>query len=162
MHIASRCPSLDSANIDDAPAELFQDSGHSVLGVIAIAGNEHIGRPTGKLGLDMNALPTVLNALTTWATRSMFRPEFPGGPPDMFIAGNSDDAKNRVSAIVNEFGWGIVDVGGIECSRYLEAMCMVWVPLRDAREQLESSVQAAEEVTSGCRADGRGDSHERA
>ena len=45
----------------------------------------------------------------------------------MFIAGNSDDAKNRVSAILKEFGWGVVDVGGIECSRYLEAMCMVWV-----------------------------------
>jgi predicted dinucleotide-binding enzyme len=45
----------------------------------------------------------------------------------MFIAGNSDDAKTTVSAILRDFGWDIVDVGGIESSRYLEAMCMVWV-----------------------------------
>ena len=42
--------------------------------------------------------------------------------------GNSGNgAKNRVAAILKDFGWGVVDVGGIEGSRYLEAMCMVWV-----------------------------------
>ena len=45
----------------------------------------------------------------------------------MFIAGDSDDAKKTVSTILNDFGWGVVDVGGIESSRHLEAMCMVWV-----------------------------------
>ena len=45
----------------------------------------------------------------------------------MFICGNSDEAKRKVAAIVNGFGWGFVDIGGIESSRYLEAMCMVWV-----------------------------------
>ena len=45
----------------------------------------------------------------------------------MFICGNHDAAKTKVAAILKEFGWGVVDVGGIECSRYLEAMCMVWV-----------------------------------
>ena len=28
---------------------------------------------------------------------------------------------------MKDFGWGLVDAGGIESSRYLEAMCMVWV-----------------------------------
>jgi predicted dinucleotide-binding enzyme len=45
----------------------------------------------------------------------------------MFIAGDNDDAKKIVSDILKEFGWGVVDVGAIEGSRYLEAMCMVWV-----------------------------------
>jgi predicted dinucleotide-binding enzyme len=57
----------------------------------------------------------------------MFRPNLPGGPPDMFIAGNSDHAKQKVSALLKDFGWGVIDLGGIESSRYLEAMCMVWV-----------------------------------
>jgi predicted dinucleotide-binding enzyme len=57
----------------------------------------------------------------------MFRPDVPGGPPDMFICGNDANAKARVGRILEDFGWSIVDVGGIECSRYLEAMCMVWV-----------------------------------
>ena len=29
--------------------------------------------------------------------------------------------------ILKDFGWGVIDVGGIESSRYLEAMCLVWV-----------------------------------
>jgi predicted dinucleotide-binding enzyme len=45
----------------------------------------------------------------------------------MFIAGNSDNAKKTVTGILTDFGWGVVDVGGVEASRYLEAMCMVWV-----------------------------------
>jgi predicted dinucleotide-binding enzyme len=45
----------------------------------------------------------------------------------MFIAGNDGDAKKQMAAILHDFGWGVVDVGGIESSRYLEAMCMVWV-----------------------------------
>jgi len=69
----------------------------------------------------------VVKAFNTVGNAFMFRPEFPGGPPDMFIAGNSDDAKKTVTDILKDFGWGVVDVGGIESSRYLEAMCMVWV-----------------------------------
>lgn len=57
----------------------------------------------------------------------MFRPDFPGGPPDMFIAGNSDDAKKTVSEIVKAFGWPVADMGGIEASRLLEPFAMLWI-----------------------------------
>lgn len=58
----------------------------------------------------------------------MFRPDFPGGRPDMFIAGNDAAAKAQVAAILKDFGWdGVFDLGGIASSRYLEAMCLVWV-----------------------------------
>jgi hypothetical protein len=69
----------------------------------------------------------VVKAFNTVGNAHMFRPSFPGGPPDMFICGNDEGAKERVGAILKDFGWGVVDVGGIESSRYLEAMCMVWV-----------------------------------
>jgi 8-hydroxy-5-deazaflavin:NADPH oxidoreductase len=29
--------------------------------------------------------------------------------------------------LLGEFGWGVVDIGGIESSRYLEPMCIAWV-----------------------------------
>jgi predicted dinucleotide-binding enzyme len=45
----------------------------------------------------------------------------------MFICGNHEDAKKQVARILQDFGWGVVDIGGIEGSRYLEAMCLVWV-----------------------------------
>lgn len=91
---------------------------------LAIVGNDSAGERVQKL------LPgaRVVKAFNTVGNPFMFRPEFPGGPPDMFIAGNDEDAKKKVTGILKDFGWGVVhDLGGIETSRYLEAMCMVWV-----------------------------------
>lgn len=91
---------------------------------LAIVGNDSAGERVQKL------LPAarVVKAFNTVGNPFMFRPEFPGGPPDMFIAGNEEDAKKKVTGILKDFGWGAVhDLGGIETSRYLEAMCMVWV-----------------------------------
>ena len=69
----------------------------------------------------------VVKAFNTVGNGLMIHPELPGGPPDMFIAGNDADAKKIVSQVCEAFGWGVVDVGGIESARYLEAMCMTWV-----------------------------------
>ncbi|HYM81756.1 MAG TPA: NADPH-dependent F420 reductase [Candidatus Limnocylindria bacterium] len=69
----------------------------------------------------------VVKAFNIVGNAHMFRPDFPGGPPDMLIAGNDPDAKRTVSAILEDFGWPALDLGGIEASRYLEAMCMAWV-----------------------------------
>jgi predicted dinucleotide-binding enzyme len=69
----------------------------------------------------------VVKAFNTVGNAHFVNPDFPNGPPDMFICGNDDDAKKIVSQICEHFGWGVVDVGGIESSRHLEPMCMVWV-----------------------------------
>jgi predicted dinucleotide-binding enzyme len=57
----------------------------------------------------------------------MFKPDFPGGPPDMFLCGNDDGAKQKAAAICKEFGWPTIDIGGIDTAHLLEAMCLVWV-----------------------------------
>jgi predicted dinucleotide-binding enzyme len=90
---------------------------------LAVSGDDSGGERVQRL------LPEalVVKAFNTVGNAFMFRPDFPGGPPDMFICGNDEDAKKKVGAILTAFGWGTVDVGGIESSRYLEAMCMVWV-----------------------------------
>ncbi|HSP15089.1 MAG TPA: NADPH-dependent F420 reductase [Thermoanaerobaculia bacterium] len=69
----------------------------------------------------------VVKAFNTVGNAHMIKPKFPGGPPDMFICGNDDDAKRLVSQICEQFGWGVIDIGGIDGSRHLEPMCMVWV-----------------------------------
>ncbi len=69
----------------------------------------------------------VVKAFNIVGNAHMFRPEFPGGPPDMFIAGNNAAAKETVSQILNEFGWEVIDLGGIEASRYLEPLAMAWI-----------------------------------
>ena len=69
----------------------------------------------------------VVKAFNTVGNAHMIHPQFPGGPPDMFLCGNDDGAKKTVTQICEHFGWGVVDIGGIEGSRHLEPMCMVWV-----------------------------------
>lgn len=69
----------------------------------------------------------VVKAFNTVGNALMVNPQLPGGPPDMFLCGNDADAKKIVTQICEHFGWGVVDIGGIEGSRYLEPMCMAWV-----------------------------------
>jgi 8-hydroxy-5-deazaflavin:NADPH oxidoreductase len=69
----------------------------------------------------------VVKAFNTVGHAHMFRPQFPAGPPDMFICGNDAEAKATVTRLLTAFGWDTVDIGGIEGSRHLEPMCMVWV-----------------------------------
>lgn len=90
---------------------------------LAVTGNDSGGERLQRLLPDAR----VVKAFNTIGNAHMFRPDFPGGPPDMFICGNDADAKQAAAAIVTEFGHGVVDAGGIESSRYLEAMCLVWV-----------------------------------
>jgi hypothetical protein len=69
----------------------------------------------------------VVKAFNTVGFAHMFKPDFPCGPPDMFIAGNDAAAKKTVTGILKDFGWSTVDAGGIEGSRSLEPLCVLWV-----------------------------------
>jgi predicted dinucleotide-binding enzyme len=69
----------------------------------------------------------VVKAFNTVGSPHMFRPEFPGGRPAMFICGNDASAKTQVSALLSDFGWDTADIGAIDGSRLLEPMCLVWV-----------------------------------
>jgi predicted dinucleotide-binding enzyme len=99
------------------------DFGSGMPPKLAVTGNDSAGERVQRLLPDAR----IVKAFNTVGNTHMFRPSFPGGPPDMFICGNHDDAKQKVGAILRDFGWGVVDLGGIEASRWLEAMCMAWV-----------------------------------
>ena len=58
----------------------------------------------------------------------MIHPDFPGGKPTMFICGNDDEAKKMVTNdILTRFGWETIDIGGIEGSRLLEPLALLWI-----------------------------------
>jgi 8-hydroxy-5-deazaflavin:NADPH oxidoreductase len=69
----------------------------------------------------------VVKAFNTAGNTTYVNPSYVGGPPDMFICGDDDTAKAAVAEICKGFGWGVIDLGGIEASHYLEVMCIVWV-----------------------------------
>jgi hypothetical protein len=90
---------------------------------LAINGNDSLGERVQKW------LPGahVVKAFNTVGNAMMYKPKLAGGPPTMFIAGNDEGAKKKASGLLTEFGWEVSDIGGIESSRYLEAMCLTWV-----------------------------------
>ena len=69
----------------------------------------------------------VVKAYNTVGNALMVDPDLPGGPPTMFIAGDDADAKQQVTDLLETTGWDVADLGGIQASRWLEAMCMAWV-----------------------------------
>ncbi|MDX6320027.1 MAG: 8-hydroxy-5-deazaflavin:NADPH oxidoreductase [Nocardioidaceae bacterium] len=69
----------------------------------------------------------VVKAYNTVGNTLFVDPELPGGPPTMLIGGNSDDAKATVTGLLEATGWDVVDLGGIEASRWLEPICIAWV-----------------------------------
>jgi len=69
----------------------------------------------------------VVKAFNTIGNKFFFRPSFPDGPPTMFYAGNDPGAKAAVGKVIADFGLEPIDLGGIEMSRYLEPLAMVWI-----------------------------------
>lgn len=75
----------------------------------------------------------VVKCFNTVSNVKMIDPVFKEGKPRMFIAGDDADAKKRTEALLRELGWpGVVDAGGIEGSRWLEAMVPLWVVIAAA------------------------------
>jgi len=69
----------------------------------------------------------VVKAFNIINAAHMHEPQFPGGPPDMFICGNDAGAKRTVTEICAAFGWPVTDIGGIEGARLLEPLAMLYV-----------------------------------
>lgn len=71
----------------------------------------------------------VVKAFNIVGNPYMVDPEFTGGPPTMFIAGNDPEAKKVVTDIVESFGWNseVLDVGAIEEARFLEPLAILWI-----------------------------------
>jgi 8-hydroxy-5-deazaflavin:NADPH oxidoreductase len=56
----------------------------------------------------------------------MYKPNFPGGKPTMFICGNDEEAKKTVTGILTSFGWEAEDMGKAESAGSIEALCILW------------------------------------
>ncbi len=56
----------------------------------------------------------------------MYKPNFPGGKPTMFICGNDGDAKKAVTEILTAFGFETEDMGMVEGARAIEPLAMLW------------------------------------
>jgi predicted dinucleotide-binding enzyme len=109
---------IDATNpldFSQGPPPRLSITGHDSLG-------EHVQR----------AIPDarVVKAFNTIGNPYFTDPDFPEGKATMFIAGNDEGAKATVGKLLESFGWPpAVDVGGIEASRELESLCILWVKI---------------------------------
>jgi 8-hydroxy-5-deazaflavin:NADPH oxidoreductase len=68
----------------------------------------------------------LVKAFNSVGNAFMYKPNFPDGIPTMFIAGNDDEAKKTVTAILTSFGWETEDMGKAEAARAIEPLCILW------------------------------------
>lgn len=70
----------------------------------------------------------VVKCFNTVPNSQMIDPQFAEGTPLMLIAGNDASAKKQVEELLRTVGWpGVLDVGGIDGARWLEALVPLWV-----------------------------------
>ncbi len=67
-----------------------------------------------------------VKAFSSVGNAFMVNPDFGGIKPTMFICGNSAAAKAEVRTILEQFGHDIEDMGGVEASRAIEPLCILW------------------------------------
>ena len=97
---------------------------------LSITGADSLGERVQR------ALPDakVVKAFNTIGSPYFVAPSFSEGQPTMLIAGDDEDAKRVVGDVLADFGWtDPIDIGGIEGSRELEAICIAWVKIGGAR-----------------------------
>ena len=84
----------------------------------------------------------VVKALNTVNANVMVAPERVGGETDLFIAGNDAGAKEKVTALLREFGWKrIHDLGGIAAARGTEAYLLFWLAASAALKSSDFNVR---------------------
>ena len=97
---------------------------------LSISGEDSLGERVQR------ALPEakVVKAFNIIGSPYFVDPSFSVGQPTMLIAGDDADAKRAVTDLLADFGWSdAVDIGGIEGSRELEALCIAWVKIGGVR-----------------------------
>ena len=97
---------------------------------LSITGEDSLGERVQR------ALPDakVVKAFNTIGNPYFVDPVFSEGQPTMLIAGDDGGAKRTVGDVLADFGWSDpVDIGGIEGSRELEAICIAWVKIGGTR-----------------------------
>src|SRR5437899_6234006 len=97
---------------------------------LSISGEDSLGERV------QHALPEarVVKAFNTIGNQYFVEPRFREGQQTMLIAGDDEGAKRIVGDVLASFGWSdVVDIGGIDGARELEAICIAWVKIGGKR-----------------------------
>jgi predicted dinucleotide-binding enzyme len=127
--------------LGSAAEEVIRLAGvESLTGKIVIDASDPLDFSSGRPGLFIGTTDSlgeriqrlvpdayVVKGLNVAQADVAVNPSLTGDEPDMFIAGDNDEAKRTVSQLLAEFGWPVIDMGDIESARWLEALSLAWV-----------------------------------
>lgn len=82
----------------------------------------------------------VLKAFNTTFARTLVEGKVDGKPLDVFIAGDAEEPKQKVSKLVEDSGLRAIDAGALERARQLEAMGFLGIALQ---QELGTGFQSA-------------------
>jgi hypothetical protein len=72
---------------------------------------------------------SVIKAFNMTGTGNMAYPNYGDQKLSMFICGNDSDAKLKVTRLVEEIGFEVVDAGGLDSALMLESLARLWIHL---------------------------------
>jgi predicted dinucleotide-binding enzyme len=67
-----------------------------------------------------------VKAFNTVGNDVMYKPSFKEGKPSMFICGNDEASKKKVTGILTDFGWETEDMGQAITARAIEPLSVLW------------------------------------
>jgi hypothetical protein len=67
-----------------------------------------------------------VKAFNSVGSARMVNPVYAEGKPTMFICGADQAAKDLIAGLLDQFGWEVADMGGVEAARAIEPLCMLW------------------------------------
>ncbi|MEO6671007.1 MAG: NAD(P)-binding domain-containing protein [Ferruginibacter sp.] len=67
-----------------------------------------------------------VKAFNSVGSAAMYKPDYGGIKPTMFICGNDEAARQTVSDILTSFGWETEDMGSATAARAIEPLCILW------------------------------------
>lgn len=77
----------------------------------------------------------LVKAFNSVGNAFMYKPDFNGIKPTMFICGDDDTAKQTVTNILDTFGWETEDMGKSNAAGAIESLCILWCIPGFARNQ---------------------------
>lgn len=121
---------IDQSGKDNFPGKVVIDATNPLSGDPPINGvlGSFTGPNTSLMEQIQAHVPDskIVKAFNSVGNAFMYKPDFGGIKPTMFICGNDEDAKKTVTEILDVFGWETEDMGKMEAARAIEPLCILW------------------------------------
>lgn len=119
---------IRAAGAENLAGKVVMDTSNLIkqeAGVLVYAGDS--AKSGAEQVQDWLANSRVVKAFNTVGAATMYKPDFGGQVPTMFLAGDDAEAKQQVSVSIRLFGWEPLDVGKLIAARNLEPMALLWI-----------------------------------